>query len=259
MPGHGWGLHLFLQICRQRQWSISLFLNSGGPSRCQRQSRVCAVWALLHAAFSYFIPVWRLNNGFRFWAVETLQQWLARLCSGAPCPTRATADPQEWTQGPHLWGRRPGGSEGSGGGWSKLQDVFPNDQGVHGLWDVKQHCHAQPEYEFKVSVSGKNCPLVSHDARGREDLRGTHSKLGEALMTAHWEQIYSNQPLMTPPPMFCKVLGMGEIKWKETPPKKTDLINYMLSKLIRKVSKLLGPKLTWRNPRWKWYEIQDLP
>lgn len=60
---------------------------------------------------------------------------------------------------------------------------------------------------LRSPCAGKNCPLVSRDAGGREDLRGTHSKLGEALMTARWEQIYSNQPLMTPPPCSVRCWG----------------------------------------------------
>lgn len=131
---------------RGNEASLSLspsLSNSSGSSSCQNWSMMCAVCALLHAAFAYFIPVLRLNNGFRFWAVETLHKWLSRLCSvlcsGELCPTfvSAAAVLGKQTQGTHIWGRRPGGSEEVRRGWSKPLDVFPDGQGARCLWNVK--------------------------------------------------------------------------------------------------------------------------
>lgn len=98
------------------------------------KTEVCGVLRVhLRAAFAFLIPVLRLSKRFRYWAVEALRKWLARLrpvlCSGDPCPTWVAAAQRGQTQAqpmrPETWGLSGGGR------WSNRQDAFPDGRGAH--------------------------------------------------------------------------------------------------------------------------------
>lgn len=145
---------------------------------------------LLQAAFPAFIPALRLNNGFRFWAAESLQKRLARLrwalCADRPCPTCAAAALGEQIQGAHLWGQEPGDSEEMGRTWCK-----PESGRLHCLQKretAEEAGIALLSLKVSLGLQGarENCPSVSVTPGFRWPPKVTQ-QVRDAIMTVSWE------------------------------------------------------------------------
>lgn len=124
---------------------------------------------LLQAAFPAFIPALRLNNGFRFWAAESLQKRLARLrwalCANEPCPTCAAAALGEQIQGAHLWGQRPGDSEEMGRTWCKPESDSPALSAESETAEEAGIALLSLRVSLGLQGARENCPSVSRDSR----------------------------------------------------------------------------------------------